>query len=137
MYLEILLVPLSTSTSTFTSTFIFRNFCAFSAFNTFSNPAGMDASQIHLWDVSCSISETSQRGLIFKSTIRLRWDLLKTPPQRCLWDLSGPLRDVSELHLRLQFFAFKTESFFGYLLLYLRVFKYFVKLIQKVAQSLV
>ena len=33
--------------------------------------------------------------------------------------------------------CFQTEAFFGYLLIYLRVFKYFVKLILKVAQSLV
>ena len=64
-------------------------------------PAGMDASPMHLWDVSCSISETSQRGLICKSLRRLRWDVLKTSPQRRLWYLSGLLRDVFELRLGL------------------------------------
>ena len=64
-------------------------------------PAGMDASPMHLWDVSCSISETSQRGLICKSLSRLRWDVLKTSLQRRLWDLSGLLRDVFELCLGL------------------------------------
>ena len=64
-------------------------------------PAGMDASPMHLWDVSCSISETSQRGLICKSLRRLRWDVLKTSPQRRLWYLSGLLRDVFELCLGL------------------------------------
>ena len=43
-------------------------------------PADMDASQMHLWDVSCSVSETSQRGLICKSLRRLPGDWLKTSP---------------------------------------------------------
>ena len=36
--------------------------------------ASMDASQIHLWDVSYSVSETYQRGLIWKSLRRLSGD---------------------------------------------------------------
>ena len=83
--------------------------------------AGMDASQMHLWDVSCSVSETSQRGLICKSRRRLRWDVLKTSPRRRLWDLLGLLRDVSELHLRVYRY-FQIEAFFGYLLIYFCVF---------------
>ena len=47
--------------------------------------------------------------------------------QRRLWVSSEPV-----IH------CFQTEAFFfGYLLIYLRVFKYFAKLILKVAQSLV
>ena len=61
-------------------------------------PAGMDVSQMHLWDVSSSFSETSQRELICKSWRRLRWDILKTSRWR---RFSGLLRDISELHLRL------------------------------------
>ena len=64
------------------------------------NPAGMDASQMHLWNVSYSLSETSRRGLICKPLRRLPGDWLKTSPQRHLWDLSSFLRDVFELHLR-------------------------------------
>ena len=63
-------------------------------------PAGMDASQMHLWYFLYSVSETSQRGLICKSLRRLPGDWLKMSPQRRLWDLSGFLRDVFELHLR-------------------------------------
>ena len=63
-------------------------------------PAGMDASQIHLWDVPYSVSKTSQRGLICKSLTRLAGDWLKTSPQRRLWDFSSFLRDLFELHLR-------------------------------------
>ena len=66
-------------------------------------PVGMDASQIHLWDASYSVSETSQRGLIWKSLRRLRGDWLKTSPQRRLWFSRKRL----ELHLRLQFWAFQ------------------------------
>ena len=64
-----------------------------------------NASQMYLWDVSYSVSETSQRGLICKSLRRLVGDWLKMSPQRRLWDLSGFLRDVFELHL--QVLAFK------------------------------
>ena len=71
------------------------------------SPAGMDASQMHLWDVSFSVSETSQREPICKSLRRFPGDWLKKSPQRRLWDLSGFLRDIFELHLRLQFLAFK------------------------------
>ena len=70
-------------------------------------PVGMDASQMHLWDVSYSVSETPQRGLICKSLRRLPGDWLKMSPQRRLWDLSGFLRDVFELHLRDLFLASK------------------------------
>ena len=61
--------------------------------------AGMDAAQNHIWDVSYSVSETSQIGLIYKSLRRVPGDCSKTSPQRRLWDLSGFLRDVFELHL--------------------------------------
>ena len=64
-------------------------------------PAGMDPFQIHLWEVSYSVSDTSEKGLICKSLIRLPGDWLKTSPQRRLCDLSGFLRGVFELHLRL------------------------------------
>ena len=74
-------------------------------------PARIDASQMHLWDASCSVFETSQRGLIFKSLRRLRWDVLKTLSQRRHWNLSGLLRDIFALHLRLYFFAFKLRHF--------------------------
>ena len=57
-------------------------------------PAGMDATQMHLWVVSYSVSEISQRGLICKSLRRLPEDWLETSPQRRLWDLSDFLRDV-------------------------------------------
>ena len=76
-----------------------------------NSPAGMDASQMHLWVVSCSISQTSQRGLICKSLRRLRWDVLKISPRRRLWDLSGLLRDISELHLTVKFVTFKLRHF--------------------------
>ena len=66
-----------------------------------TNPAGMDASQMHLWDVSYGVSETSQRGLVCKSLRRLPGDWLKRSPQKHLRDLSGFLKDVFELHLRL------------------------------------
>ena len=64
-------------------------------------PAGMDASQMHLWDVLHSVSETSQRGLICKSLRRLPGDwLIKNVSsetslrslkfsQRRLWVASG------------------------------------------------
>ena len=61
-----------------------------------SQPAWM-----HLWDVSYSASETSHRELICKSMRRFPGDWLKASPQRRLWDLSGFLRNISELHLRL------------------------------------
>ena len=63
-------------------------------------PTGMDASQMHLWNILYIVSETSQKGLICKSLRRLPGDWLKTSPQKHLWDLSGFLRDVFELHLR-------------------------------------
>ena len=55
------------------------------------NPAGMDASQIQLWDVSYSVSETLQRGL--RSLRGLIKDVssettlrsLTRFSQRCLW----------------------------------------------------
>ena len=77
-----------------------------------SCPAGMDASQMHLWDVSCSVSETSQRGLICKSERRLRWDLLKMSPQRLLWDLSGLLRrgKISKKKIPLKFYKFPDKN---------------------------
>ena len=64
------------------------------------DPAGMDASQMHLWDISYSVSETFQSELMCKSLRRFPGNWLKTSPQRRLWDLSGFLRDVFELHLR-------------------------------------
>ena len=64
-------------------------------------PADMDASQMHLWDISYNVSKTSQRKLICKSLRRLPGNWLKASPQRRLWDLSDFLRDVFELHLRL------------------------------------
>ena len=45
-------------------------------------------SQTHLWYISSSVSEISQRGVICKSLRRLSWDVLRTPPQKCRWDLS-------------------------------------------------
>ena len=48
------------------------------------NPASMDASQVHLWDVSPIVSEISLVELICKSLRCLSWDRLKTSPQRCL-----------------------------------------------------
>ena len=65
----------------------------------------------HLWDVSCSVSETSRRQLICKFQKPIQWDVVKTSPQRRLWDLSCLLRDIFELHLRLQFFGFKLTHF--------------------------
>ena len=70
-------------------------------------PADMDASKMHLWGVSYSISETSQRGLICKSLRRFPGDWLKTSPEKCLWDFSEFLRGVFKLHLRLLFLTFK------------------------------
>ena len=64
-------------------------------------PIGMDASQKHLWDVSYSVSKTSQTGSICKCLRRLLGDWLKASPQRSLWDLSAFLRDFFEWHLRL------------------------------------
>ena len=54
-------------------------------------PVGMDASQIHLWDVSYSVSETSQRALICKYLRRLAGDWLKMSSQRRLWVASARL----------------------------------------------
>ena len=61
---------------------------------------------IHLRCISETSHAASQRHLkegwlICKSWRRLRWDVLRTSPQRRLWDFSGLFRDVSELHLRL------------------------------------
>ena len=70
-------------------------------------PAGMDASEMHLWDVSCSVSETPQREMMCKSLRHLPGECLEMSPQRRLWDLSGFLRDVFELHMRMQFLVFK------------------------------
>ena len=64
-------------------------------------PTGLDASQMDFLNVLYSVSETSQRGLIWKSLRRLPGDWLKAPSQRRIWDFSGFLRDVFELHLRL------------------------------------
>ena len=74
-------------------------------------PGGMDPFQIHLWEASCRVSDISQSWLICKSLTRLRWDVLKTPPQSHLCDLSGFLRDVFELHLTLYFITFKLKRF--------------------------
>ena len=59
-------------------------------FNTY--PAGMDASQMHFWDVSYIVSETSERRLIYKSLGRLIKDVSSemslrslTFSQRRLW----------------------------------------------------
>ena len=81
---------------TFTETFLLLLFKRI----VFFYPAGMDASQMHLWDVSYIVSGTSQRELICKSLRRLPGNWLKTSPQRHLWVLSAFLRDVFELHLR-------------------------------------
>ena len=63
----------------------------------------------HLWDISFSVSETSLKALICKSLRLLLENWLKTSPQRRLWDLSDFLRDIFELHRRLQFLAFKLK----------------------------
>ena len=55
-------------------------------FNTY--PAGMDASQMHFWDVSYIVSETSERRLIYKSPGRLIKDVsseMSLRSQRHLW----------------------------------------------------
>ena len=90
-----------------------------------SHPAWM---HLRYMDVSYSVLETSQRGLIFKSLRRLPADWLKTFPQRRLWDLLGFFKDVFELHLRLTL-GFQTKAFFGYLFICIQIFKYFAKLI--------
>ena len=74
------------------------------------NPAGMDASQMHPWDISYKVSETSQGGLICKSLTPFAEDV-KMAPQRRLWDLLGILKDVFELHLTLQFLVLKLRHF--------------------------
>ena len=64
------------------------------------NPAGMDASQMHLWDVSYSVLETeaSQRGPICKSVRRLPGDCLKTMRRLPICkSLRRFLRGVSEI----------------------------------------
>ena len=81
-------------------------------------PAGMDASEMHLWDVSCSVSETSQREMMCKSLRHLPGECLEMSPQRRLWVA------YEDAILGLQ-----TKPYFGYLFIYLRVFKHFVKLI--------
>ena len=61
------------------------------------NPATMDASQMHLWDVSPSILEMSLVELIFKSLRCLSWGRLKTSPQRCLTSSWSHLWVASEI----------------------------------------
>ena len=96
-----------------------------------SNPAGMDAPQMHLWDVSYSVSEISQRGMICKSLRRLPGDWLKMFPQRRLCDLSG----FSETSLSCIWDCNSWPLNWGivhlrhcYLFIYLRVFIFFSKL---------
>ena len=83
---------------------------------------------LYLWDVSNSVSETSQRGLICKSEtspgrfIKNASSETSLRPhrlfQRCLWVAYETVIP-----------GFQTEACFGNLFIYLQGFKYFAKLI--------
>ena len=94
----------------------------------FTNPSRHGCiSQMHLWDVSYRVSKKSQRRLICKSPRRLPGDWLKTSSWRILRYLSGFLRDVFELNLRL-ILGLQTKALFSFLFINLPISIFFAKL---------
>ena len=76
---------------------------------TLPQPAWM-----HLRCISETSHGASQRHLKegwFENLADVGWDVLKTFPWRRFWDLSGLLRDVSELYLRVWFITFRLRHF--------------------------